>query len=296
MAGLHVSRRTFFRLSLLGLVGGVGSWGWVGGRAVELEQVTVALKRLPPVFDGLRVAQLTDFHSGALVPATLLRRGIGLIKEAKPDLILLTGDFVTGATLFGGGRLGHFKPGYLNALLSELEGLDAPLGVFAVLGNHDFWSGKEATAAIIAGLNQIGVRVLRNEYVRLERKGAGLILAGVDDYWEPSCKLAATVRDMPDEVCLLLSHNPDINEDVDASGIRIDLILAGHTHGGQIVLPLVGAPYLPSASGQKYRAGLVRDGDRLTYISRGLGLFFVPLRLNCPPEVTILTLRSGNVV
>ena len=290
---MHLTRRMVLRMGLLGLAGGLGGWGFAGSRAVELVRVTVPLKRLPTVFDGLQVAQLTDFHSGTLVPPSLIRKGVGMVKQAKPDLIVLTGDFVTGATLFGHGKVGRFKPGHLNALLSELEGLEAPLGVFAVLGNHDFWSGAEATMAIETGLARIGVKVLRNQYIRLEKSGAGLLLAGVDDYWSETYSLAATMRDMPDEICLLLSHNPDVNEDVDVSGADIDLILSGHTHGGQVVLPVVGAPYLPSGFGQKYRAGLVRDGERLTYVSRGLGLFFVPVRINCAPEVTLLTLRRS---
>lgn len=288
---MQLTRRALFRLGLLGLAGGLGGWGFVGGRAVVLEQVTVPLTRLPTAFEGLRIAQITDIHSGTLVPPALIRKGIGLVKEARPDLIVLTGDFVTGATLFGRGRVGRFKVEHFNTLLSELEGLEAPWGVFAVLGNHDFWSGAEATAAIESGLTGVGVRVLRNEYVRLEKDGAGLVLAGVDDYWESSYKLSGALRGRPDEVCVLMSHNPDVNEDVEVSGARIDLIVSGHTHGGQVVLPVVGAPYMPSGFGQRYRAGLVRDGDRLTYVSRGLGLFFVPVRLNCPPEVTILTLR-----
>ena len=172
--------------------------------------------------------------------------------------------------------------------------MKAPLGVFAVLGNHDFWSGPEVTRAVDQGLADLGVQVLRNRSTALEREGQTLVLAGVDDYWADSYNLKRAMDGVERDNCLiLLSHNPDVNEDVDALGLRVDLMLAGHTHGGQIVLPFIGAPFLPSSFGQKYRAGLVRDGERLTYVSRGLGVYLVPFRLNCPAEVTRLTLTKA---
>jgi predicted MPP superfamily phosphohydrolase len=177
--------------------------------------------------------------------------------------------------------------------MDELGRLKAPLGVFAVLGNHDFWSGPKATAKISHGLEHIGVRVLRNEAVPLEREGQSLYVIGVDDYWEHSYSLTKALQGVPAEACqILLSHNPDVNENIVSSRNPIDFVISGHTHGGQIVLPFVGAPYLPSPFGQKYRAGLIRDGERQTYVSRGLGVFFVPFRLNCPPDVSVLVLRA----
>lgn len=113
----------------------------------------------------------------------------------------------------------------------------------------------------------------------------------MDDYWESSYSLTKALQGVPEDSCrILLSHNPDVNENIESQGEQIDLIISGHTHGGQIVLPYLGAPYLPSPFGQKYRAGLIRDGERQTYVSRGLGVFFVPVRLNCQPDVSILSL------
>ena len=171
----------------------------------------------------------------------------------------------------------------------------APLGVYGVMGNHDFWSGRRAAERLAGALADIRVHLLRNGHVHIERAGRRLALAGVDDYWEDSYDLKKALRGItPDTCTILLSHNPDVNEDLDMLDHSVDLTVSGHTHGGQIVLPLIGAPYLPSPFGQKYRAGLVRDGGRQTYISKGLGVFFVPVRLGCPPDVTLLRLRRGR--
>jgi predicted MPP superfamily phosphohydrolase len=174
----------------------------------------------------------------------------------------------------------------------ELSRLKASMGIFGVLGNHDFWSGPVVAEKITDGLESIGIKILRNEAVSITKGPEKVYLLGVDDYWEGSYSLTGAIKNVPQDSCrILLSHNPDVNEDIDLSKRRLDLIIAGHTHGGQLVLPFLGAPYLPSPFGQKYRAGLVTDGNRKTYVSRGLGLFFVPLRLNCPPDVSLLVLR-----
>ena len=159
-------------------------------------------------------------------------------------------------------------------------------------GNHDFWSGPESVKAICGTLSeQIGVIWLRNRNVELKKGGASFHLLGVDDYWEASCSLTAACKGVDaNSIKILLSHNPDINDDISGLKERIDLVLSGHTHGGQIVVPFVGQPVLPSKFGQKYREGLVRDGDRQTYISRGVGCLLAPIRLNCMPEATVLTL------
>lgn len=294
-ARLRLTRRGFIRLCVLGALGLSGAKGFLNSRALRLSRVEVHLDRLPSLFDGLRVGQITDIHAGPLVSREQVRRGVDLVAAARPDLVALTGDFLSGATKFLWTSYGGFKQRHYDACMEELSRIRAPLGVFAVLGNHDFWSGREATERLAAGLRGIGVRTLRNEAVPLQRGAQRLYLVGVDDYWEGSYDLARSLRGTPEESCrILLSHNPDVNEDIALSRRRIDFVLSGHTHGGQVVLPFIGAPYLPSPFGQKYRAGLVRDGERRTYVSRGLGVFFAPVRLNCPPEVTLLTLRKGG--
>ena len=289
---LRITRRGFIRLCILGALSLVGGKGFLNSRNLELLKVRVPLKRLPSAFDGLKVGQITDIHAGPLVPPKLIRKGVDLIIARRPDLIVLTGDFVSGATKILWTTYGGFKQRHYDYCMEELGRLKAPLGVFAVLGNHDFWSGPEVAAKVARGLENIGVRVLRNEAVRIETESQHLYIAGVDDYWENSYSLTKALEGIPEDICrILLSHNPDVNQDVEFLKRRIDFIISGHTHGGQIVLPFVGAPYLPSPFGQKYRAGLVRDGERQTFVSRGLGLFFVPVRLNCPPDVSVITLN-----
>ena len=269
--------------------------GFMNSRNLELLKVNVNLKNLPSAFHGMRIGQITDIHAGPLVPRELIKKGVDLIMSKQPDMIVLTGDFVSGATKILWTTYGGFKQKHFDYCMKELGRLKAPMGVFAVLGNHDFWSGPAVTAKIVSGLQGIGVRVLQNECKLIKKEEQNLYLLGVDDYWEDSYSLTKALHGIPEDVCrILLSHNPDINQDIEFLKARIDLIISGHTHGGQIVVPFFGAPYLPSPFGQKYRAGLVKDGERKTYVSRGLGLFFVPVRLNCPPDVSLLILSRPD--
>jgi hypothetical protein len=276
---------------ILGFLGLFGIKGFINARNVKIADLKVGLKYLPEAFDGIKVGQITDIHAGPLVPRALIREGVDMIMESQPDMIVLTGDFVSGATKVLWTSYGGFKERHCNDCMEELSRLKAPLGVYAVLGNHDFWSGKQVAQKIVQGLEGIGVKVLRNESTMIERKGQSLYIIGVDDYWENSYSLLKAIKNVPQDACkIVLSHNPDVNENIEDLRERIDFIISGHTHGGQIVFPFIGALYIPSPFGQKYLAGLVRDQERQTYISRGLGLFFIPIRINCPPEVNLLTL------
>ncbi|MFC1838725.1 metallophosphoesterase [Thermodesulfobacteriota bacterium] len=291
MKKIHITRRNFIRIFFLGILSLLSAKGFINSRSLRLNSIEVGLKNLPNAFDGIKICQITDIHAGPLVPRSLIKEGVDIIMVNQPDLIVLTGDFVSGATKFLHTSYGGFKQKHFDFCMEELGRLNAPLGVFAVLGNHDFWSGQEVALKIIRGLEKIGVQVLRNEAVPLKRKGQSLYLVGVDDYWEESYNLLKALEGVPEDACrILLSHNPDVNENIENLKERIDLIISGHTHGGQIVLPFIGALYIPSPFGQKYRAGLVRDKERKTYVSRGLGLFFVPVRINCPADVSLLTL------
>ncbi len=293
MKKTHITRRNIIRICFLVLLLLVCVKGFVNSRNPGLKSLEVELKRLPDTFDGIKVGQITDIHAGPLVPESLVRKGVNIVMSCRPDLIVLTGDFVSGATRFLWTSYGGFKQHHFDFCMEQLGRLEAPLGVFAVLGNHDFWSGSEVAIKIVRGLEDIGVRVLRNEAVPLERKGQKLYLIGVDDYWEESYDLLKALKDVPEDACrILLSHNPDVNENIDNLNERIDLIISGHTHGGQVVLPFIGALYIPSPFGQKYLAELVMDKERKTYVSRGLGVFFVPLRINSPADVSLLTLVS----
>ncbi|MDH3974757.1 MAG: metallophosphoesterase [Deltaproteobacteria bacterium] len=259
---------------------------------MELSDNKIKIDGLPESFRGLKIAQLTDLHASAIVSNKLFSNAARLVMSQKPDLIFLTGDFVSGSTKFLSGHIGEFNRRHFDESIEALSGLKAPLGIYGVLGNHDFWSGPTALETIMTGFEKkLEVKWLRNESVTIEKGGEIIHLLGVDDYWSPGCSLGKAYKGLDNwPVKILLSHNPDINEEIDLLGERIDLVVSGHTHGGQIVAPLIGQPVIPSKYGQKYRAGLVRDGARQTYVSRGIGHLLLPLRLNCPPEVTLIRL------
>jgi predicted MPP superfamily phosphohydrolase len=279
------------RLGIIGALALAARKGFLNSRDLQLIEIDIGLENLPASFDGLRIGHMTDIHAGPLVPRELIREGVDLVMGARPDLIVLTGDFMNGNRGILRPNNGSFKQHHYDYCIEELQRLNAPFGVFGVMGNHDFWSGKKLAEAIVEDLGSIGIRMLRNESVVLENGGDRLYLLGVDDYWQDSYDLKRATRSVPREGCrILLSHNPDVNEDITRMQEHIDLVVSGHTHGGQIVLPVLGFPYLLSPFGQKYRAGLVRDHRRQTYISCGLGAYLAPIRLNCPPDVSVLTL------
>lgn len=288
------SRRRILNWGLRGAAVAVLGKGWYNTlpRNLELTEQTVAISGMPEGLRGLRIAQLTDLHASWMVDNGLFRRAAELLAEVRPDLIVLTGDFISGSTKFLSGHVGEFNPRDVEESVAALASLKAPLGIYGVLGNHDFWSGAAAVDAITRRYTAaIGVHWLRNSGVTLTRNGAAVDLLGVDDYWEASCSLSTALKDSDARrVRILLSHNPDINEEIESLGARIDLVVSGHTHGGQVVLPLIGQPVMPSKFGQRYRVGLVADGARQTFIGRGIGHLLAPTRIDCPPEVALLTL------
>ena len=291
--GKAITRRIFLKRGTYGVVAaglGKGYYNTTPGH-MDLVKKRVRIPGLAWGFKGFKIALLSDFHASPIANEDLFERAAALVMKKKPDMIALTGDFVTGSTKFLTGSVGEFESKYLNRLIDSLAGLKAPMGIYGTLGNHDFWSGEEAMKSIMDNFTKrLGVVWLRNQNVRLERRRGALDILGVDDYWEDSCSLSKAYKGLDkDTAKVLLSHNPDINDEVFPQ-MRVDLILSGHTHGGQVALPFIGQPIVPSKFGQKYRQGLVRDGDRQTYITRGVGHLLAPIRFNCPPEATLITL------
>jgi uncharacterized protein len=242
----------------------------------EITQTVIRLRRLPAAYDGLRILHLTDIHLGLFTPIEEVQRVIDLANSQHPDLIALTGDYVT------------LSPAYIWPVARALGRLRARLGVFAVLGNHDFRvSAEEVTRAL--GAQQI--RVLRNAHHRLLATRARLWLVGVDDFWAASEDLERALESVPpDEPKILLCHNPLAIDR--ASRLGIDLMLSGHTHGGQVRIPLLQNLYR-SKLGERFIDGWNRLGDTQIYISRGIGKVVVPLRLACRPEISCLSLRCA---
>lgn len=289
-----MNRRQFIVNSLRGLIVlGIGKGFYnTTSSSLMLEEQTINIPGLSPSFKGLKIAQLSDIHSSPIVSQRLIQEAVHAVMDKKPDVICLTGDFVSGTTKFFSGSIGEFNEKYLHKCIESLTGLSAPMGIYGVLGNHDFWSGEKAVKLITEACSErLGVRWLRNSSFRLQRRKGYISILGIDDYWQPASSIHSAMKGTADnDIKILLSHNPDVNEEIEANKIKIDLVISGHTHGGQFVLPFIGAPFLPSAFGQKYRCGLVRDGNRQTYISRGVGHLLFPIRINCPPEATVLTL------
>ncbi len=234
----------------------------------------LSIPRLPAAFQGTTVAFLTDIHHGPYVSLDYVTAVVRTTALLNPDLIIHGGDYSL--------REGR----YIAPCFEVLAGLSAPLGVYGVLGNHDYWHGLKETRA---GMVAAKVEELTNRGLWLRKRGDRLRLAGVDDLWAGKPDLAAALDDAtPTDACVLVSHNPDFAEVL--TDRRVGLVLSGHTHGGQIVVPGVGAPWTPSRYGMKYASGLVEAPATRVYVSRGLGLSSVPMRGFCRPEITLLTL------
>jgi hypothetical protein len=242
-----------------------------------VERVEVWLARLESGWDRLRIAQLSDFHYMKPEDGALIRQAVALANSLNPDLIALTGDYIT-----GGYRRGRSDLDACAEILSELR---APLGVFAVLGNHDH--PRFAPQALEAQK----IAVLRNSALSLERGAARLWITGVEDVLSRDASVDQALQSIPEgEATVLLAHEPDYAETV--KGLSVDLQLSGHSHGGQIRVPGVGPLYVPPLA-RMYPAGMYRLGGLTLYTNRGLGTVGPRLRFNCPPEVTLFTLRSG---
>lgn len=264
---------------------------------LQTRSYSVAIADLPASLDGLRIVQISDTHLGTRVNAEFIRECVARAIDLRPDLIALTGDYIHNGTTFIHDAAKLFEPLFDNLTLNN-----RPIPAFAVLGNHDWYGdGRMMTRA----LRERGVHMVDNSRVFLNADTRevqatppreGLCLAGLGDYLEdvirPDLALANIPQGMP---CVLLSHNPDTAEDprLIIPARRVDLQLSGHTHGGQVRLPLLGSPVIPSKYGTKYAGGLVQGPAFPVIISRGVGTSGIPVRWNVPAEVVVVELRCG---
>ncbi len=239
----------------------------------QLEHITLRLPALPPQLEGLRVGQISDCHLGMPHSARNLAWAVEQMRRERPELIAITGDLVSRH---------HAIP----EITPLLRGLEAPLGVYAIPGNHDYWEGLSDLQAALA---LTSIPLLINEHRRLHWKGADLWLIALDDLWDGRPDLGVALDGVPRDACtLLLSHAPDSADEAAERGIAAQL--SGHTHGGHMRLPWLG-PFALPRYGWRYAMGSYRVGSMELYVSRGLS--GGPYRLLCPPEATIFTLRSG---
>jgi uncharacterized protein len=280
----HPSRRRFLKRALLaaGALGVTGAgWTLVSERNwLRLQRVTVPCRGLPPALEGLTIGQLSDLHCGPYISAEQIRRGVEMVQACAPDLIVVTGDYISHGTR------------HLAACAAELAALRAPYGVYGVLGNHDLWT--EDVPAVTKAVTGAGLHLLVNQSAPIEVKGTRWWLGGVADLWSGAPDLAATFAGAPaDDFRILLCHEPDFADQAAAAGIALQI--SGHSHGGQVRLPFLGAPILPR-HGRKYPIGLqpIDNTGSLVYTNVGLGVITPPIRFGCRPEVTVLTLTAAG--
>lgn len=244
-----------------------------------------SLARWPERLNGFTIALLSDFHYDPYFSLHPLHAAVPLVNGLQPDLIVLTGDFVS-APQVGDASKAAFAAEPCAKVLRQMT---APHGLWAVLGNHDCDTDpEEVTRAVKAE----GIRVLKNESQAIEHDGARFWLAGVDDALSGTADVAETLRGIPaSDAVVLLAHEPDFADE--AAKFPIDLQLSGHSHGGQIRIPFVPLFYLPDLA-RKYVMGTYQIGPLPLYTNAGIGTVNIPVRLNCPPEITLITLRSSQ--
>lgn len=253
---------------------------------IDVQQVQVTLPRLPPAFDGYRIAQLSDIHMDWSIPGAIMTRArllevLAEVNALKVDLVAITGDFVSGEAADA------FR--YEADLTAGLRELRAKDGGVAVLGNHDHWADAATIRRVI---KESGLHDLDNAVRVIKRGNEQLNLAGVDDCWERKNDLPKVLESLPAEgASILLCHEPDFADEAAATG-RFDLQMSGHTHGGQVTLPFFGPPMLPSM-GMKYPSGYYKVGGMIQYTNRGIGMVPPYYRFNCRPEITVFTLHTS---
>ncbi len=269
------SRRRFLRsAALLGAMSIVPAKSVLWDRRqVEVTTHDAPLNALPGSVDGMKVCQISDLHRGPYVSEEMLRDVTQSVMALRPDLILVTGDFVS------------VSYEYISSCAAAMDGLSAPLGVYGVLGNHDHWTSAPAVAQ---RLKERGIPLLVNDSREIEK---GLWLAGVDDLWSGNCSVPHALAHVPSGAAtILMSHNPALLDDL---GQDL-LVLAGHTHGGQISLGwLTRVLTSKVTAGGRYMRGWYERGRSRLYVNRGIGVVGLPARFRSMPEITLFTLRQS---
>lgn len=260
------------------IIAGLGVWASVvEPNRLVLKQETIQLNSCPPALDGLRIAVISDIHAGSpFINENKLQHLVATVNGQQPDLIVILGDFLVRTSW----HATHMEP---EVIAGNLKGLSAPLGVFAVLGNHDWWGpGGRMWQALTA----VGILVLENEGVEISRQGQVFSVVGLSDAWTRPQKINDTLMTVPaGNPVIALTHNPDIFPKIPAS---VTLTLAGHTHGGQVNFPILGRLVLPSD--YRYAAGHVQEAGHHLFVTTGIGTSIFPVRFRVPPEVVVLTL------
>ena len=282
-----MTRRQFLSLSALAAGGSLIAYSTLWDRHyVEVIERTIRLRRLPGPFHGLRIVQVSDIHYDEFSEPYFVREVVRQVNSLNPDLVVLTGDFVTSGWL----------PMQTSARLSYpcaevLSGIQCPHR-FASLGNHDTLVGWPV---VLDALKVQGIPTLVDSYLPIERNGSRLWLAGIRSSLvdSPDLGKALPATAGPNEPVILLAHEPDYATEIVKRG-KVDLMLSGHTHGGQIRLPFIGTPRMALADGgRRFVHGHFNLGPMQLYVNRGIGTVTVPIRILCPPEITLITLQPS---
>lgn len=280
----RISRRAFLKLAGVAAVGVPLYGAEVSRHEISHERRTLYLSRLPEAFHGFRIVQISDFHYKEFTEAFFLREIVRRVNALHADAVVLTGDFVTLGYESPEHTIRHAEP-----CVEILSGIACPLR-FAVLGNHD---STYAQPALMSALANHGIPLLYNSNTALERGGERLWIGGTGDACSKKVDLDTAVPKQASqgtEPVVLLVHEPDVLPQV--ARYNVDLMLSGHTHGGQVRLPFVPPIHLPTL-GKHYIEGHFRHGNTQLYVNRGVGTVEVPMRLNCPPEITEITLSAA---
>jgi hypothetical protein len=286
----NFNRRSFIkyicRLSILAFLG----FGFERRNNIKTEFIRLKFSNLSPSFNDFRIVQISDLHASFWVGKKYLMSVVEEVNKLKKDLLIITGDIITGAVNdFWKRWMPTAKRDYLAMVidvLSNLKGSDK----MAVLGNHDQWDGVETEQRLVNELEKMGFFVLRNSSMPISRGKESIYIAGTDDIWF-SYNLTKAIHDVPNNAFkILLSHSPDVTTDINKD-MKIDLTLCGHTHGGQVNIPYLSHHFLPINNPSKYLAGLIKEPYGYTYVNRGIGTLVFPFRFCAPPEITYFRLN-----
>ena len=263
------------------LIFGAVFWGFfIEPNRLVVRQETIQIDNWPPELNGLRIAVIGDIHTGGpFINDRKLKQIVELTNQQQPDLVVLLGDYMSPDSW-------HSHRVEPEVTAAALKNLQAPLGVYAVLGNHDWWynGGKVRRA-----LEDNGIRVLDDEVAEIKWRNGSFWLAGLADLWTRPQHVKETIAKVPRGATIVaLTHNPDVFPDLPAS---VPLLLAAHTHGGQVNLPLIGTPIVPSRFGSKYTAGHLFENGHHLFVTTGIGTSILPVRFRVTPEIVILTIK-----
>ncbi len=285
----ETSRRAFLGKSAWSLAAvpyvmvGNGMWRTLYDYRVYPVELTVPT--LPAALDGITIVQISDIHAGSYIDHRPLQEARRIIDGLRPDAIVITGDFV------------NSKPSELSVVAQEIAKIHAPMGVFATLGNHDHYHSPTEHRELVSGLRTLGLDLLINEHRRIGTQDASLVIAGVDNigfrqrFGDVHQALHGVADDEP---TILLAHDPTLWDREIVGQTSVDVMLSGHTHGGQFGVQALGFEWSPAQYVYEQWAGLYRKGQQVVYVNRGLGTVGPPIRIGIPPEITMFTLRAPS--